>query len=102
VKMNSVSFIAAPNTPSGIAGASTGRTGKGNVVSATGTRGLSSESLVSARPDFGALQQLQRSAVPSEEASRFASAGGLVTRKVEYIRSPNGGSGPTSNREGGA
>jgi hypothetical protein len=64
-----------------------GRLGSGNVVSATGTRGISSEALLSARPDVAGVHQLQRNAVSSADAGRFASEGRLVSRNLDYVRS---------------
>jgi len=87
VKMSSVATEGgSAGNPGALAGLATGRLGSGNIVSASGTRGLSSEELKSARPNFASLKQVQGMAISGEEASRFAAAGGLMTRSIEYVR----------------
>lgn len=87
VKMSSVATEGgSAGNPGALAGLATGRLGSGNIVSASGTRGLSSEELKSARANFAALKQVQGMAISGEEASRFAAAGGLMTRSIEYVK----------------
>jgi hypothetical protein len=94
-----VSVAGGAAKPSGLAGLSSGRLGSGNVVSASGTRGLSSEELKSAEPNVEAVKAVQRSAVSREEAARFAAQGKLKTRKIEYVRPPKAS--PNSTEQGG-
>ena len=70
---------------SGLSGLSSGRLGSGNIVSASGTRGLSSEELKSAKPNFDAVKQVQGAAVSGKEAARFAAEGKLKTRRIDYV-----------------
>jgi hypothetical protein len=87
LKLSGLSLQSQKSASSALPISASGRIGSGNVVSATGTRGISSETLVSARPDVAGVQQLQRNAVSSGEASRFASEGQLVSRNLDYVRS---------------
>ncbi|HVK56002.1 MAG TPA: SH3 domain-containing protein [Burkholderiales bacterium] len=93
VKMNLVSVAGGAAKPSGLAGLSSGRLGSGNVVSASGTRGLSSEELKTAEPNVEAVKAVQGSAVSREEAARFAAQGKLKSRKIDYVRPPKATSG---------
>ena len=78
----------ATSTVSTLASLATGRTGTGNIVSAAGTRGLSAGEIRSARPDYGALADVRRMAVPPEQAESYAAAGGLVPRTIAYLPAP--------------
>jgi len=63
-----------------------GRTGTGNVVSASGGRGLDAADLANAAPDTAAVAALARSAASEASAAQFAAAGRLKTRSVAYLR----------------
>jgi len=71
-----------------IAALASGRTGSGNVVSASGGRGLDAADFERATPDNEAVSALSRTAASEAAAAQFARSGGLKTRKVEYIRAP--------------
>ena len=87
LKLSSLNLDQGGGAPSGsaISGLASGRTGSGNIVSASGTRGLSAEDLKAAKPDMAAVAQVKKLAVPADEATRYAQSGGLLTRKVAYI-----------------
>jgi len=87
LKLSGLSLQSQKSASSALPISASGRIGSGNVVSATGTRGISGEALVSARPDVAGVHQLQRNAVSSAEADRFASEGQLVSRNLDYVRS---------------
>jgi hypothetical protein len=80
---------------SALAGLASGRVGTGNVVSASGTRGLSDEELKGAKPDTAALARVKKSAVSDQDALQFASAGGLRPRQIALIPPPE----PTNQTE---
>lgn len=63
-----------------------GRTGSGNVVSASGGRGLDAADLSSATPDTAAVAALAGSAASETAAAQFAAAGKLNARSVAYVR----------------
>ena len=67
-----------------IAALASGRTGTGNVVSASGGRGLDAAGLTSATPDNAAVAAL--SGVTESAATQFAAAGKLKARSVAYLR----------------
>ena len=71
-----------------IAALASGRTGSGNVVSASGGRGLDAVDFERAKPDSAAVAALSRTAASETAAAQFARAGGLKTRKIGYIRAP--------------
>ena len=68
-----------------IAALASGRTGTGNVVSASGGRGLDAADLASATPDNAAVAAL--SGASESAAAQFAAAGKLKTRAIAYLRS---------------
>lgn len=70
---------------SALSGLASGRTGYGNIVSASGTRRLSAEALKAAKTEMDAIAQVKKFAVSVGEATRYAQAGGLQTRQVAYI-----------------
>ena len=79
----------AASTPtSALSGLASGRTGYGNIVSASGTRSLSAEALRTAKPEMNAVAQVKKFAVSVANATSYAQAGGLQTRQVAYIATP--------------
>jgi hypothetical protein len=80
---------------SGLSGLSSGREGKGNIVSTSAARGLSSKELVAAKPDFNQVEELQRSSVDSKAAEAFASSGKLGKRSVALLAAPSKSSEPS-------
>jgi hypothetical protein len=79
------------STVSTLASLATGRTGTGNIVSAAGTRGLSAGEIRAARPDYGALAEVKKLAVPAAQAESYAAAGGLAPRTIAYLPAPGAG-----------
>lgn len=71
-----------------IAALASGRTGSNNVVSASGGRGLNAADFERATPDSAAVAALSQTAASEAAAEQFARAGGLKTRKIDYIRPP--------------
>lgn len=78
------------------AGLDTGRTGKGNIVSTSAARGLSSKDLTSAKPDFNGFEQLRKLSVSPNAADAFAQSAQVQTRSVALLSAP-----PSVNRAGG-
>jgi hypothetical protein len=74
-----------------IAALASGRTGSRNVVSASGGRGLDAQDFAQARPDPEAVAGLARFAVSEADAARFGAAGGLSTRRIDYVKAPTEG-----------
>ncbi len=97
VKATGVKFGSGDKSLGGI---DTGRTGKGNIVSSSAARGLSPKELISAKPDFSQVDQLQKLAVSQQDAAGFAAQGNLSTRKLALLatsnetRQPSAGSSP--------
>ena len=81
---------------SGLSGLSSGREGKGNIVSTSAARGLSSKELVAAKPDFNQVEDLQRSTVDSKAAEAFAASGKLGKRSVALLVAPSKPSEPSA------
>lgn len=67
-----------------IAALASGRTGTGNVVSASGGRGLDAADLAGATPDTAAVAAL--SGASESAAAQFAAAGNLKARTIAYLR----------------
>ena len=67
-----------------IAALASGRTGTGNVVSASGGRGLDAADLASATPDTAAVAALPTTS--ESAAAQFAADGRLKTRSLAYLR----------------
>ncbi len=70
---------------SGVLGLATGRAGAGNVVAATGVRGLDEEDLKRAKFNGQELKKLKSYAAPERKAREFAGKAGLKSRQVEFI-----------------
>ena len=96
VKLSSVNM--AGQTP-GITPLDTGRTGKGNVVSTSAARGLSAKDLTLAKPDPAQFEELKRLSVDSNEADKFAKAGGLSTRQIALVSSLTKPSEPSKSKQ---
>ncbi len=85
LKLSSVRVDSGSSSGAGLAALATGRGATGNVVTTSGTRGVSAEDLVGAAPDTAELQRLEAMEVTGEQASAFASDVGLTSRSVEYL-----------------
>lgn len=72
----------------GIAGLATGRAGTGQVVSATGVRGLSEADLKEARFNAEELQKAESGRVSAQAAQTFAQAGELSARQIAFLPEP--------------
>jgi hypothetical protein len=75
----------------GMSDMATGRAGTGQVVSATGVRGLSAEDLKAAEFNEEELKRAEANAVAAADAQRFAHAGKLAARTVAFLPDPKGG-----------
>jgi hypothetical protein len=71
-----------------IAALASGRTGSGNVVNASGGRGLDATDFAKATPDNAAVAALSRTAASESAAAQFAAAGKLQTRHIDYMSAP--------------
>jgi len=69
----------------GVLNLASGRAGTGNVVSATGVRGLSEEDLKEARFNLAEINKMESFNVNETQASRFARAGQLTARQVGFL-----------------
>ena len=69
----------------GVLDLASGRAGTGNVVSATGVRGLSEEELKEAKFNAGEIQKMESFSANDKQASRFAREGKLQARQVEFL-----------------
>jgi len=78
---------------SGLAGVATGRAGTGQVVATTGVRGLNEEELKAAKFDEAQVKKLESFSVGKAEAQKFAAAGKLAARSLEYLPAPEAGGG---------
>ena len=72
----------------GLLGLASGRAGTGRVVATTGIRGLSEEELKAAKYDEAELKKAESFATSRGDAQKFAAAGKLAARKVEYLSAP--------------
>jgi hypothetical protein len=77
----------------GLLGLASGRAGTGQVVSATGIRGIREEELKAAKYDEAQVQKLETFTASRAAASEFAASGKLVARKVPYLPAPAPASG---------
>lgn len=71
-----------------LAGIASGRAGTGQVVSATGVRGLGEEDMKAARFDPLELQRVEAGAVAADQARRFAAEAGLASRPLGWLPAP--------------
>ena len=79
---------AKPNSASetkGVLNLASGRSGSGNVVAATGVRGLSEEELKEAEYNAAEIKKLESFTTSKGQAEGFAKAAGLKSRKVEFL-----------------
>jgi uncharacterized protein YgiM (DUF1202 family) len=76
------------NEAAGVLGLASGRAGTGKVVSTTGVRGLSEEELKEAKFDEAETKQLEAYTVSEADGKKFAAAGSLQARKLEYLPPP--------------
>lgn len=76
------------NEAAGVLSVASGRAGTGQVVSTTGIRGLNEEDLKSAKFNEEETRMLEAHAISTDQAMQFAAAGGLKTRKLDYLPKP--------------
>ena len=80
--------VAAPDSgteATGVLDLASGRAGTGNVVAATGVRGLSEEELKEAQFNAAEIEKLETFAVPEKQARQFARDGRLAARQLEFL-----------------
>jgi hypothetical protein len=75
---------------SGVLGLATGRAGSGNVVAATGVRGLDEEELTQAEFNEKELQILKTYRASKKGAQSFANQAGLQTQQVPFMQPTDG------------
>ncbi len=85
LKASAISF---GSPGAGLAGLASGREGKGNIVSTSAARGLSSKELVAAKPNPSQVDALDLLAVDSTAAEAFATSGKLARRTVSMLAAP--------------
>jgi uncharacterized protein YgiM (DUF1202 family) len=81
------------NEAAGVLGLASGRSGTGQVVSTTGVRGLNEEELKSAKFNEEEMKQLEANTVSEIDGKKFAAAGGLKARKLDYLPQPQASTG---------
>lgn len=89
VKRGAASKKDAGKEASGVLAMSTGRAGTGQIVSATGVRGLGEEDLKAAKFDEAELKKAEANAVAAAAASSFAAQGKLAARDVAFLPEPH-------------
>ena len=80
------------NQVGGVLAAASGRAGTGQVVSATGIRGLSAEDLKAAKYNESEVKTLESYTQSAEQGRQFASAGKLKTISFPNLKAVIGGS----------
>jgi hypothetical protein len=85
LKLGRLSLDGGGGSGSDIAALASGRTGSGNVVNASGGRGLDATDFARATPDTAAVAALAHSAASEAQAAQFAAAGKLKTRQMAYV-----------------
>ena len=91
LKLSQIS-LSKDSTGRDIAALATGRTGSGNVVSASGGRGLDNgDDIARATPNPAAVAQVAKFAVTASAAEAYAQAGRLRVRRVAYVPAPRTG-----------
>ncbi len=80
--------LGSANEAAGVLGLATGRSGTGRVVSTTGVRGLNEEDLKSAKFNEEEIKQLEANTVSDVDGKKFADAGALRARKLDYLPQP--------------
>ena len=86
VRILSVKRGGASASGSNISDIASGRTGTGNVVSTTGIRGLNAEELKAAKFNEDEMKKMESHAVSASDAQKFASAGGLSSTQLAYLK----------------
>lgn len=86
VRILSVKRGGASVSNSSVADIASGRTGTGKVVSTTGIRGLSAEELKAAKFNEDEMKKMESHAVSANDAHQFASAGGLSSSQLAYLK----------------
>ncbi len=66
-----------------------GRAGTGKVVATTGIRGLTEEELKNAKYNESELKKMESIVINQEDLRKFANAGKLVVRTVDYLPNPD-------------
>jgi len=88
LKLSSLKMSTGESATAGLAAVTTGRGATGNVVSTSGTRGLSAEEMLAAQPDEKTYDAVVSRPVSAKDAEAFASAGKLEPRVVDYVVPP--------------
>jgi hypothetical protein len=86
VRILSVKRGGASGSGNSVADIASGRAGTGKVVSTTGIRGLSAEELKAAKFNEDEMKKMEKNAVSASDAQSFASAGGLSTTQMAYLK----------------
>lgn len=86
VRILSVKRGGASTSGSSIADVASGRAGTGKVVATTGIRGLSAEELKTAKFNEDEIKKMESYAVSPSDAQKFASAGGLTSTQLAYLK----------------
>jgi hypothetical protein len=86
VRILSVKRGGTSGSSNSIADIANGRTGTGKVVSTTGIRGLSAEDLKAAKFNEDEMKKMEGHTLSSSDGQKFASAGGLNTTKMAYLK----------------
>ena len=86
VRILSVKRGGASTSGSNIADIASGRAGTGKVVATTGIRGLSAEELKAAKFNKDEMKKMESHAVSASDAQKFASAGGLSSTQLAYLK----------------
>ena len=86
VRILSVKRGGASASGSNIADIASGRAGTGKVVATTGIRGLSAEELKAAKFNEDEMKKMESHAVSASDAQKFASAGGLSSTQLAYLK----------------
>lgn len=101
LKMSSVRVDSGASAGGGLAAFATGRGATGNIVTTSGTRGISAEDLTDAVPDTDELRRLEVLGVTPEQARAFAAEAGLTERTVGYVRPAAAGDSPSGVKPDG-
>ena len=86
VRILSVKRGGASGSGNSVADIASGRAGTGKVVSTTGIRGLSAEELKAAKFNEDEMKKMESHAVSASDAQKFASAGGLTSTQLAYLK----------------
>jgi Bacterial SH3 domain len=86
VRILSVKRGGASSSGSSVADIASGRTGTGKVVSTTGIRGLSAEELKAAKFNEDEMKKMESYTLTAADGQKFASAGGLASNKLAYLK----------------